>query len=150
MSTSLLLILPLVVRWVTAPVAWRLPVRWSERAQVIGSSLLLAAAWLLAWRVFTTGPLALDGLLYADALSALLVAVVALVGWGAAVYGVGYLRHDVAAGRLTADQPRWFALWDELFLLTILAVRLAEHLAAMMGAVEWATLAAAQLVAFYR
>src|SRR5713101_751793 len=122
MSPSLLLILPLVVPLVTAPVAWRLPVRWSERAQVIGSSLLLAAAWLLAWRVFTTGPLALDGLLYADALSALLVAVVALVGWGAAVYGVGYLRHDVAEGRLTADQPRWFALWYQLFLLTMLAV----------------------------
>src|SRR5258708_19476431 len=76
-APSLLLILPLVVPLVTAPVAWRLPVRWSERAQVIGSSLLLAVAWLLAWRIFTSGPLALDGLLYADALSPLLLAVVA-------------------------------------------------------------------------
>src|SRR5258708_37424356 len=118
MSPSLLLILPLVVPLVTAPVAWRLPVRWSERAQVIGSSLLLAAAWLLAWRVFTTGPLALDGVLYADALSALLVAVVALVGWGAAVYGGGHVRHAVAEGRLTADQPPWFASRDQLILRT--------------------------------
>src|SRR5258708_35395024 len=127
-APSLLLILPLVVPLVTAPVAWRLPVRWSGRAQVIGSSLLLAVAWLLAWRVFTSGPLALDGLLYADALSALLVAVVALVGWGAAVYGVGYLRHDVAEGRLAADQPRWFPLWDQPFLLTMLALLLAAKL----------------------
>jgi len=125
-------------------------VRWSERAQVIGSSLLLAAAWLLAWRVFTTGPLALDGLLYADALSALLIAVVALVGWGAAVYGVGYLRHDVAEGRLSADQPRWFALWYQLFLLTMLAVLLAENLGVMWVAVEATTLASALLVGFYR
>src|SRR5258708_34302491 len=102
MSPSLLLILPLVVPLVTAPVAWRLPVRWSERAQVIGSSLLLAAAWLLAWRVFTTGPLALDGLLYADALSAFLVALVALVGWGAAVYGERYFGPEGAGGGLTA------------------------------------------------
>src|SRR6266581_3872218 len=149
-SPSLLVILPLVVPLLTAPVAWRLPVRWSERAQVIGSSLLLAVAWLLAWRVFTSGPLALDGLLYADALSALLVAVVALVGWGAAVYGVGYLRHDVAEGRLSADQPRWFALWYQLFLLTMLAVLLAENLGVMWVAVEATTLASALLVGFYR
>ena len=149
-SPSLLLILPLVVPLVAAPVAWRLPVRWSERAQVIGSSLLLGVAWLLAWRVFTSGPLALDGLLYADALSALLVAVVALVGWGAAIYGVGYLRHDVAEGRLTADQPRWFALWYQLFLLTMLAVLLAENLGVMWVALEATTLASALLVGFYR
>src|SRR5258708_4821746 len=149
-APSLLLILPLVVPLVTAPVAWRLPVRWSGRAQVIGSRLLLAVAWLLAWRVFTFGPLALDGLLYADALSALLVGVVALVGWGADVYGVGYLRQDVAERRLKADQPRWFALWYQLFLLTMMAVLLADSLGLMWVAVEATTLASALLVGFYR
>jgi hydrogenase-4 component F len=149
-SPDLLLIPPLVLPLLTALVAWRLPVRWSERAQVGGSSLLLVACWLLDARVFTAGPLALAGLLYADALSALLLGVVALVGWAAALYGVGYLRADVAEGRLKADQVRWFALWYQLFLLAMLAVLLTENLGLMWVAVEATTLASALLVGFYR
>ena len=145
-----LLITPLLIPLLTGVLAWRLPVCWSERVQVAGSTLLLAAAWLLAGRVFSAGPLALDGWLYADALSALLVGVVALVGWGAAVYGVGYLRQDVKDGRLEADQPRWFALWYQLFLLTMMAVLLADSLGLMWVAIEATTLASALLVGFYR
>jgi hydrogenase-4 component F len=150
LSPELLLILPLAVPLVTALAAWRLHGRWSEVAQVGGSTALLAVGWLLAWRVVTAGPLVLDGVLYADGLAALLVAIVVLVGWGAALYGVGYLRHDVAEGHLRPDQPRWFALWYQLFLLTMIAVVLAENLGLMWVAVEATTLASALLVGFYR
>jgi len=145
-----LLIQPLLLPLVTGLVAWRLPMRWSEPAHVAGSTLLLAAAWLLAGRVYSVGPVELGGLLYVDALSALLLCIVALVGWGAALYGVGYLRLDVAEGRLAADQPRWFALWYQLFLLAMVAVLLAENLGLMWVAVEATTLASALLVGFYR
>ena len=152
MPTSEEVLLPavLAIPLVTAAVAWLLPVRWSERAHVLGSLLLVVIAWTVAGRVFTSGPLSLDGVLYVDALSALLLAVVALVGCAAAVYAVGYLRRDVAEGRLQADQPRWFALWYQLFLATMLAVLLVENLGMMWVAVEATTLASALLVGFYR
>jgi hydrogenase-4 component F len=149
-SEEVLLPAVLAIPLVTAAVAWLLPVRWSERAHVLGSLLLVVIAWTVAGRVFTSGPLSLDGVLYVDALSALLLAVVALVGCAAAMYAVGYLRRDVAEGRLQADQPRWFALWYQLFLATMLAVLLVENLGLMWVAVEATTLASALLVGFYR
>ncbi len=134
----------------TGVLAWATPVRWSERIQVAGSTALLAGAAVLAARVFDAGPLTLDGWLDVDPLSALLVSVVALVGWAAALYGVAYLRHDVASGRLAPDQPRWFALWYQLFLFTMLAAVLAENLGVQWVAIEATTLASAVLVGFYR
>ncbi len=134
----------------TGLLAWATPVRWSERIQVVGCTLLLAAAAALAGRVFEGGQLALDGWLDVDPLAALLVAVVATVGWSGALYGVGYLRHDVLAGRLGAEQPRWFALWYQLFLFTMLAAVLAENLGVQWVAIEATTLASAVLVGFYR
>ncbi|HEY3063006.1 MAG TPA: hydrogenase 4 subunit F [Chloroflexota bacterium] len=147
---DVLLPMLLAVPLVTGVVAWRLPVRWSERTHVAGSVLLLGTAWSVAGQVFATGPLSLGGWLYVDALSALLLGVVALVGCGAAAYAVGYLRRDVTEGRLQPDQPRWFALWYQLFLATMLAVLLAENLGLMWVAVEATTLTSALLVGFYR
>ncbi len=51
---------------------------------------------------------------------------------------------------MQADQPRWFALWYQLFLATMLAVLLVENLGMMWVAVEATTLASALLVGFYR
>jgi hydrogenase-4 component F len=149
MDAAALLPLVLVLPLLTAA-AGRLPAPWSERAHLLGASALLAACLGLAGRVFGGGPLAAGDLLYADALSALLVAVIGLVGWGGAAYSVGYLRHDVAEGRLAANQGRWFVQWYQLFLLVMLATVLAENLGLMWAAVEATTLASAVLVGFYR
>ena len=141
----LLLILPLLTA-----LAGRLPAPWSERSHLAGATALLLVGLLLAARVFGAGPLLLADLLYADALSALLVLAIVLVGWGGAVYSVGYLRHDVQAGRLAPSQCRWFVQWYQLFLATMLAAVLAENLGLMWAAIEATTLASAILVGFYR
>ncbi len=143
---SALLLAPLL----TALFAWRMPVLGAERAQIVGSTLLLLLGWTTASTVFANGPIALDGLLYVDALSALLVGLVCLVGWGAGIYSVGYVRHEVVEGVLPADAPRYFALWYQLFLATMLAVLVVENLGLMWVAMEATTLASALLVGFYR
>jgi hydrogenase-4 component F len=123
---------------------------WSERAHLAGASALLLIGLALAVRVFTAGPLLWAGLLYADALSALLVVIVVLVGWGGAAYSIDYLRHDAAAGRLAPAQLRWFVQWYQVFLAAMLATVLVENLGLMWAAVEATTLASTVLVGFYR
>ncbi len=141
-----LLILPLL----TAPIVWRVSPRWAERVHVLSLTLLLMLGSALAARVSTDGPVSAIGFLYVDALSALLVGLVCLVGWGAGLYAVGYLRCDVSENRLGPEAPRYFALWYHLFLGTMLTVLVVENLGLMWVAMEATTLASALLVGFYR
>jgi len=139
---------------VVAPLAAALvgrfaPGRWSDRGQLILATLASLLAMTAVIRVFNGGPIG-NGTLYLDPLGALLVAVVALVGWAGAAYAIGYLRHDVAAQRLAANQPRWFYLWYHLFLTAMLAVATTESLGLVWVAIEATTVFSAILVGFYR
>lgn len=125
------------------------PGRWSGRGQLAGATATAALAIAVASRVFSAGPFG-SGVLYLDAFGALLVVVIAVVGWGAAAYSVGYLQHDVAAGRLKSDQPRWFYVWYHLFVMAMLAVVTTDNLGLMWVAIEATTVFSAVLVGFYQ
>ena len=131
-----------------------LPGRIGEIGQLLASTLVLILAFVSAFAVWTTGPIAFEPIgflsLYLDAYSALMVAVVALVSWGAAFYAIGYLRHDVHIGRLAPDQVPRFYLWFHVFTATMLAVVSTDNLGLMWAAIEATTLASAMLVALYR
>ena len=140
---------------IAAPLASALLGRLAPRhlaggAQLLGATSASLIGLAMATRVFTSGPIGDGSLLYLDALGALLVAVISLVGWGGAAYSVGYLRHDVATGRLLPDQPRWFYLWYHLFLVSMLAVVSTENLGLVWVAIEATTVFSAILVGFYR
>ena len=127
-----------------------LPPHLAGRAQLLGATFSSLVGLALATRVFTSGPVGDGSLLYLDPLGALLVVVIALVGWGGAAYSVGYLRHDVAVGKLLPNQPRWFYLWYHLFLTSMLAVVSTENLGLVWVAIEATTVFSAILVGFYR
>src|SRR5207248_6406490 len=126
-----------------------LPGRGGELGQLLAATLTLALALAAGARVVAAGPIAW-GPLYLDPLGALLAAVVALVSWAAAAYAIGYIRHDVAARRLSPTEPPWFYLWFHLFVFTMLGVVTTENLGLMWAAIEATTLASAVLVGFYR
>jgi hydrogenase-4 component F len=148
-NLELLLPLTIAVPLVTALLG-HLPLPWAERAHALGATVLLVVGGALALTVFGAGPLEWAHSLFADALSALLVAVVVVVGWGGAMYSIGYLRHDVHAGRLDKPQQRWFIQWYQLFIASMLATVLFENLGLMWAAIEATTLASAILVGLYR
>ena len=145
MSVMLVVLTPLVA----ALLGRFLPGRWSDRGQLFGATLASLLALVVVTRVFLAGPIAY-GPFYLDALGALLLAVIALVGWGGAAESIGYLRHDVAARRLAADQPRWFYVWYHLFLVSMFAVVTLENLGLIWVAIEATTVFSAILVGFYR
>jgi hydrogenase-4 component F len=91
--------------------------------------------------------------LYADALSALTLLVIAFVGFTAALYSVGYLREDMREQDVTQGEGlrhlrRYYVLFH-LFLFSMLVVPISNSLGVLWIAIEGTTLASLFLVSFY-
>ena len=93
---------------------------------------------------------AFGGLVYVDALSGLIVLIVALVSAIAALYAVAYVRNAVAADEIAPSQVRWFYFWLQLSIAAMFAVPVLNNLGLMWVAIEMTTLTTALLVAFFR
>src|SRR3972149_2654139 len=91
-----------------------------ESVNAIGSLATLGAGVALALRVFSGEPVNAAGdLLYIDGLGALLIVVIVLVAFLAAVYSIGYLRRDIAHGKVTADRLGLYYLCYHGFVWTM-------------------------------
>jgi hydrogenase-4 component F len=138
MTLIALLLIPLVAAGLTALVSSR---RAGEIVHLTAAFAILVIGLVAAAQVWQDGALdALSGLLYADALSALLVTVIVLLGAIAAVYAVVYLRAEQET-----HTRRFFALF-QLFLFTMLLTVTTNNLGVMWVAVEGTTLATVFLV----
>jgi hydrogenase-4 component F len=87
---------------------------------------------------------ALDHLLHADALSALMVSIVTLLGAIAAIYGLGYIR--VEFDEEHDKQARSFFSLSQVFIFTMLLAVTTDNLGVMWVAIEGTTLATVFLV----
>jgi hydrogenase-4 component F len=124
--------------------------RLLEGLNLISSALLWPLAAQLAATVLREGSItALGEVLYADALSALVVALIAFVGLLTSIYTVGYLRHDQRTGKITAKQIHRYYTLTPLLTFAMLLVVLANNLGLMWVAIEGTTLASVLLIAFY-
>lgn len=133
--------------WVTRQQKWR------EAANVAGASVTLLLALTVLVQVMRDGPLRDTwNLLYVDALSALMVATIAAVGCAAALFSVGYLRADLAAGHVPGGYTglRWYYAGFHVFVWTMLATVTVASLGLLWVGAEATTLASALLVGFYR
>ncbi|MHB1131774.1 MAG: hydrogenase 4 subunit F [Chloroflexota bacterium] len=123
---------------------------WIERLNAAGATVTLVSGLALVSKVFGSGPVSeLGGLFYVDALGALLVLVIVLVGFLAALYSIGYLRADVAHGKITSDRIRWYYLGFHCFVWTMLLTGVVNNLGLLWVAIEATTIVSALLVGFY-
>lgn len=124
---------------------------WVERLNAAGATVTLAAGLALAARVFGSGPVGAVGhLLYVDALGALLVVVITVVGFLGALYSIDYLQMDVAHGKVPSGEIGWYYLGYHAFLWTMLVTGVVNNLGLLWVAIEATTLVSALLVGFYR
>jgi hydrogenase-4 component F len=122
-----------------------------ERINMLGALLTGVVGVALGVQVFMDGPVTTRGGFFrVDALSALLILLIAVVGLCAALYSVGYLRHDVAAGHVPADQLPWYYFGFHIFILTMLLSGVVNNLGILWAAIEATTIVSALLVGFYR
>ena len=148
-----------LVALLTVPIVTAASCRLARRLRVVelvnaaGATATLALAAVVVVRVAKDGAFeALHGLLYVDALSALMIGTVATVGFAAALVSIGYLRHDLAAGHVPLGRGgvRWYFLGLHGFVWTMLATVSVDNLGLLWVGVEATTLASALLVGFYR
>jgi hydrogenase-4 component F len=126
----------------------------------IGASVLtFLLAVVLVASVLRSGPvISWNGILYADALSALVVLLVSFVYLACSVYAIGYFRDDEKNGvfeeedsvdSVAIDKLRKYYSLTPLFVSSMLLMALANNLGIMWVAIEATTLASVFLVTFY-
>ncbi len=141
----------LAVPFTTGFLSWLVrPRRLRNGINVLGATTTLILGSRLALKVFTGGPIrSWSGVLYADALSALVVLIVVVLGFASALYSVGYMNREIREGAVAARRLGRYYLWLHIFVFTMLFVAVADNLGVMWVAIEATTLASALLVAFY-
>lgn len=110
--------------------------------------ILLALGPAVAAGVFAGGPVTL-GVIRVDALSAYLIAIVALVACAACLYSAGYMQKEFLAGEVGERRLRWYYFWFFTFIASMFTVAVAGNLGLLWVAVEATTLATAFLVGLY-
>lgn len=151
MLLFLLLLIPLLMATICLLAPHR---RWMELATIIGTILIVLLAVLIVREVLLFGrSTSLDNWLYADALSAVTLLVIAFVSCTAALASVGYLREDMREQDTTQGQglrqlKRYYVLFH-LFVFSMLVVPISNSLGVLWIAIEATTLASLFLVSFY-
>ena len=124
--------------------------RFWERINLVAFAAIIAVATIIGLKVLRNGTVsALGGFLRADALSALVIALIAFVALATSIYAIGYFRRDQQDGRISEKQVRHYYVLTPLFVAAMLLAPLADNLGVMWVAIESTTLASVLLVTFY-
>jgi len=88
----------------------------------------------------------MKGMLYMDALSGYIMALVIFLGLASAIYSIGYLEHELNVGLTDITGMRRYYALLHLFIFTMLLVTVANNLALMWIAIEATTIVSAVLI----
>ncbi len=147
-----LLLIPLILSLVAFVVRWlgqpaRLVV---EATHLVSITAVLALSLLAVRDVLVSGVVfSLNNWLHVDAMGAIFLFIIGLVGFLAGIYSIGYIRHDLESGEFdTGKLCNYYGLFS-LFLFTMLLVVTSNNIIIMWVAVEATTLGSAFLVGIY-
>lgn len=120
-----------------------------ELCHMVSALVVLAGSISIALPVFTGGDeiWALDPWFHVDALGALFVLIIGIIGFCIAVYSVGLVRQLVDDGVYGPSQIKQYYAFYSLFLFTMLLAATTNNIIIMWAAIEATTLASALLVA---
>ncbi|MBS1208019.1 MAG: hydrogenase [Proteobacteria bacterium] len=119
-------------------------------AHLAGISSVLVFSLLAVQTVMADGSVSSPGhWLYIDALAAVFIALIGVVGFLTGVYSIGYMGHEVDDGEIDHGTLCNYYGFFNLFLFTMLLVATANNVIMMWVAVEATTLGSAFLVGLY-
>jgi len=91
-----------------------------------------------------------SGLLYWDALSALLLSVIIMMAVYVILFSFDYMEEEIREKRFPQERLRWYYFWIWIFIGTMLLVVSTPNLGIIWVGIEGTTLATTLLVGFYR
>lgn len=115
----------------------------------VGSTLLTAAVLTAVYYIAAEGAFH-SRLFYFDELSALLMLVVAILGFTAMLFSFSYMEREVAEGHLPVSRLPQYYIMLNVFIFTMMGLLVLENMGLMWVAIEATTLASVLLVAFNR
>lgn len=123
---------------------------WRERVHMAGSLATTGVSLWLVGMVAAKGSVTgAQGFFHADALSAIVLLIIALVSVTAAFYSVGYIRHELRQRALTDREARQYYALYHLFVATMIWVTVVNNMGLLWVGVEATTVVSAFLVAIY-
>ena len=141
----LALVLPLLTGVCTMSQSGQKTIRFIN---LFGSLVLSAILLILVQQVANSGTIH-AGQFYIDALSAILLLVVAVLTCTANLFSLSYMQKEITDGHISLIMlKRYYGLLN-LFVFTMLCVPVVENMGILWVAVEATTLSSALLVAFY-
>jgi hydrogenase-4 component F len=144
MELTVILLLPAITSALSLSAIGR---RYAAPITLVSAVVVLVLATVVAWHAAYAGRIdALDQWLTCDALGALVLVLVAVVSFTAALFSWGYIVGH-RGHHSEAEIQRYYGLYN-LFVLSMLAVPLLANVALMWIAVELTTLLSAFLVGY--
>ncbi len=147
-----LLVVPLIASLVAIPARWlsRGARMALEIVHMLSVTVVLALVLVVAGQVLAYGEVtAFSHWLRVDAMGAIFVVIVGLVGFLSGIYSIGYTRHDVEIGAMNERQlSTYYSLFHFFFFTMLLAVT-SNNIIIMWVAIEATTLSSAFLVGMY-
>lgn len=124
--------------------------RFCEGLHVISIALTLGLSLELVRRVIGGADVnALGHWLFLDALGAIFLGLIGIVGFLTGLYSLSYIRHDIESGALDAGKAKIYYGLFSLFLATMLLSVVSNNIVMIWVAIEATTLGSAFLVGVY-
>jgi hydrogenase-4 component F len=141
-------LVPLAVAVAIAIVGWRTATAWASAGSAY---LTLAVAVAASTRVVERGPItAVDGEVRLDALGAVMLLIIGIVGSITATYATGYIGRGLTDGSTTPRHATIYGVLVQATLAALVVVVIADNLGVMWVAIETTTIATVLLVGHRR
>src|SRR3990172_8410918 len=120
-----------------------------ETATIIAGAVALAAALFSAQKVSSEGTYSPNDYFSIDALGAIIIVLIAFIGFIAALYSMAYLRRETEKGIIGFEKARLYFILFNLFIAAMLLAASTSNPIIMWIAIEATTLSTAFLISFY-
>jgi len=152
MGTIILMAIPAIASLLMLAFPSKITALWVyESIHILSVIAVCCLAVYLVLSVVTKGAdiFALGNWFHLDALSAVFVCLIGVIGLLAGWYSITYIRHDIKEGHMTLGMVKQYYIFFNLFIFTMLVVALSNNIIMMWVAVEATTLATVFLVGAY-
>ncbi|MFD1674017.1 hydrogenase 4 subunit F [Alicyclobacillus fodiniaquatilis] len=144
-------LLAVIVPIITGLLAFISPARLREWIHLAGSIATSLIGLGLVWQVAKHGAMTSHNqFFHIDALSAIVLMIVAIVSLTTSLHSIGYVRHEEAHGLLNDQQSKQYYLFYHLFIATMVFVAVVNNMGLLWVGIEATTIVSAFLVALYK